>query len=191
MRETSILSLGGEGSLKEEMAAHSSILAWRIPWTEEPGGLQAIGSQRETTEQLNTHIKVLLIKVVLFLIYSVNCIILKWYGLILWKYEACFKTYEVYGQLFANDSCILGKNLCFPVTGSSLLIAVFSCFYFCLINVSIIEIIADGSIGNFCLNFWQLVLYIFDDVLFSTHRWRLWRKMVQWSSYYFQSCFLP
>ena len=38
--------LGGEDPLEEGMAAHSSILAWRILWTEEPGGLQAMGSQR-------------------------------------------------------------------------------------------------------------------------------------------------
>ena len=39
-------SLGEEDLLEEEMATHSSILAWRIPWTGEPGGLQSIGSQR-------------------------------------------------------------------------------------------------------------------------------------------------
>ena len=39
MQETQILSLGWEDPLEEEMATHSSILAWRIPWTEEPGGL--------------------------------------------------------------------------------------------------------------------------------------------------------
>ena len=38
-------SLGGEDPLEEEMATHSSILAWRIPWTEDPGGLQSTGSQ--------------------------------------------------------------------------------------------------------------------------------------------------
>ena len=38
--------LGGEDSLEEGMATHFSILAWRIPWTEEPGGLQSMGSQR-------------------------------------------------------------------------------------------------------------------------------------------------
>ena len=43
MRETWILSLGREVPLEKEMAAHSSILAWRIPWTEEPGGLQSTG----------------------------------------------------------------------------------------------------------------------------------------------------
>ena len=46
MRETSVRSLGWEDSLEKEMATHSSILAWRIPWTEEPGGLQSTGSQR-------------------------------------------------------------------------------------------------------------------------------------------------
>ena len=39
-------SLGGEDPLEEDMATHSSILAWRIPWTEEPGGLQSTGPQR-------------------------------------------------------------------------------------------------------------------------------------------------
>ena len=39
-------SLGQEGPLEEGMATHSSVLAWRVPWTEEPGGLQLIGSQR-------------------------------------------------------------------------------------------------------------------------------------------------
>ena len=41
-----VLILGEEDPLEEEMAAHSSILAWRIPWTEEPGGLQSVGLQR-------------------------------------------------------------------------------------------------------------------------------------------------
>ena len=46
MQETRIRSLGQEDPLEEEMATHSSILAWKVPWTEEPGGLQFIGSQR-------------------------------------------------------------------------------------------------------------------------------------------------
>ena len=41
--------LGGEDPLEEEMAAHSSTLAWETPWTEEPGGLQPTGSQRSDT----------------------------------------------------------------------------------------------------------------------------------------------
>ena len=46
MQETWVQSLGWEDPLEKEMATHSSILAWRIPWTEEPGGLQSTGSQR-------------------------------------------------------------------------------------------------------------------------------------------------
>ena len=46
MQETQVLSLCGEDPLEEGMATHSSILAWRIPWTEEPGRLQSIESQR-------------------------------------------------------------------------------------------------------------------------------------------------
>ena len=46
MQETWVRSLGWEDPLEKGKAAHSSILAWRIPWTEEPGGLQPVGSQR-------------------------------------------------------------------------------------------------------------------------------------------------
>ena len=46
MRETRVRSLGREDPLEKEMATHSNILAWRIPWMEEPGGLQFMGSQR-------------------------------------------------------------------------------------------------------------------------------------------------
>ena len=45
-QETGVQFLGQEDTLKKGMATHSSILAWRIPWTEEPGGLQSMGSQR-------------------------------------------------------------------------------------------------------------------------------------------------
>ena len=46
MRETGVRSLGWEDPLEKEMATHSSTLAWKIPWTEEPGRLQSMGSQR-------------------------------------------------------------------------------------------------------------------------------------------------
>ena len=46
MQETQVQSLSWENSLEKEMATHSSILAWEIPWTEEPGRLQSMGSQR-------------------------------------------------------------------------------------------------------------------------------------------------
>ena len=45
-QETRVQSLGGEDPLEEGMATHSSVLAWSIPWTEEPGGLQSMGSER-------------------------------------------------------------------------------------------------------------------------------------------------
>ena len=48
MQETWVQFLGRDDPLEKEMASHSSILAWRIPWTEEPGGLQSIGSQSRT-----------------------------------------------------------------------------------------------------------------------------------------------
>ena len=46
VHETWVEFLGWEDPLEKEMATHSSILAWRIPWTEEPGGLQSMGSQK-------------------------------------------------------------------------------------------------------------------------------------------------
>ena len=46
MLETQVRSLGREDSMEKEMATHSSTLAWKIPWTEEPGRLQSMGSQR-------------------------------------------------------------------------------------------------------------------------------------------------
>ena len=46
VQEMHVQSLGQEDPLEEEMATHTSILAWKIPWTEEPGGLQSMGSQR-------------------------------------------------------------------------------------------------------------------------------------------------
>ena len=51
MQETQVQSLGQEDPLEEGMATHTSILAWKIPWTEEPGGLQSMGhKQLDTTE---------------------------------------------------------------------------------------------------------------------------------------------
>ena len=45
MQQTQVRSLGQEGPLKKEMATHSSILDWKIPWIEEPGGIQSMGSE--------------------------------------------------------------------------------------------------------------------------------------------------
>ena len=54
MQETGVQSLNQEDPLEKEMATHSSVLAWRIPWTEEIGGLQSMGHKElDTIEQLN------------------------------------------------------------------------------------------------------------------------------------------
>ena len=57
MQETRVQSLGLEDPLDEEMATHSNILAWKIPWTEEPGGLPPAQrvTESDTTEWLSTH----------------------------------------------------------------------------------------------------------------------------------------
>ena len=59
MQETRVWSLGQEDSLEQEMASHSRIPSWKIPWTEEPHGLQSMGSQRigydQATEHMWTH----------------------------------------------------------------------------------------------------------------------------------------
>ena len=58
MQETQVWSLGWEDPLEKGMATHSSILAWRIPWIEEPGGLQSMGSQRVRHDWVtNAHTK--------------------------------------------------------------------------------------------------------------------------------------
>ena len=60
MQETRVPSLGWEDPLEEAMVTHSSILAWRIPWTEEPGGLQSMGSQRvnRATDTFHFHLHI-------------------------------------------------------------------------------------------------------------------------------------
>ena len=50
MQETQVRPLVWKDPLKTKMATHSSLLAWEIPWTEEPGGLQSIGSQKSQTQ---------------------------------------------------------------------------------------------------------------------------------------------
>ena len=64
MQDMWVQSLGQEDPLEEEMATHSSIHAWKIPWTEERGGLQSIGSQRvkqDWSELVHVHIIVIVL----------------------------------------------------------------------------------------------------------------------------------
>ena len=53
MQETLVQSLGWEDPLEKGMKTHSSTLAWKIPWTEDPGGIHSTGSQRDVTKQLH------------------------------------------------------------------------------------------------------------------------------------------
>ena len=53
MQETQVWSLGQEDPLEKEMATYSTILTWEIPWTEEPGGLQSMGSQKSWKQLSN------------------------------------------------------------------------------------------------------------------------------------------
>ena len=55
MQEIWVRSLGQEDTLEKEIATHPNILAWRIPWTEEPGGLRSIGSQRVRSDLACMH----------------------------------------------------------------------------------------------------------------------------------------
>ena len=67
MQETQVQSLSREDPLEKEMAIHSSILAWRIPQTEEPGGLQFMGSQRVGHNWATNNLKwVLTLSIVLY-----------------------------------------------------------------------------------------------------------------------------
>ena len=58
--ETWVRSLGQEDLLEKEMTTHSSIVAWEIPWTEEPGGLQSVGSQRVGHDLATEHMLIAL-----------------------------------------------------------------------------------------------------------------------------------
>ena len=71
VQETWVQFLGGEDPLEKEMATHSSILAWRIPCAEEPGGLQSMGSQEwDMTERLSLLLLLLLYALEFFCCYS-------------------------------------------------------------------------------------------------------------------------
>ena len=67
MRETQVQSLGQEDVLEKEMATHSGILAWKIPWTEEPGRLQCMGLQRSKESDLTERLHLLSILLLLLL----------------------------------------------------------------------------------------------------------------------------
>ena len=78
MQETQVSSLGLEDLLEKEMATCSSILAWRIPWTEKPGEPPAMGSESDTTEQL-THTNAVFISFTVFFINTLSVKGLPWW----------------------------------------------------------------------------------------------------------------
>ena len=64
MQETQVRSLGQEDPLEKERVTHSSVLAWRIPWTEEPDGLQSTGrKESDMTERLHFHFSLFTIRI--------------------------------------------------------------------------------------------------------------------------------
>ena len=74
MQETQVQSLGWEAPLEKEMATHSSTLAWKIPWAEEPGGLQSWDhKESDMTEQLHFVLHFNIWK----LVYIINCVNIK------------------------------------------------------------------------------------------------------------------
>ena len=78
IQETRVQSLGWEDLLEKEMATCSSILAWRIPWTEKPGEPPAMGSESDTTEQL-THTNAVFISFTVFFINTLSVKGLPWW----------------------------------------------------------------------------------------------------------------
>ena len=71
MQETWVQSLGREDPLEKEMATHSSILVWRIPWTEEPGGLQSRGLQRVGLDWM-TNTFMVIVSITTFIIFIIS-----------------------------------------------------------------------------------------------------------------------
>ena len=132
MQETRVQFLGWEYSLEKEMATHSSILAWRIPWTEKPSGLQSMGLQEsDTTLWLNHHHHLDLLHnlgrsssshflfFILHRIYSIQSIlsIIKWCNFIFiyilqsllrlkvpWEHEFCWSFTSVYISATVPDT---------------------------------------------------------------------------------------
>ena len=78
MWETQVQSLGQEDPLEKKMATHFSILAWRIPWTEEPGGLQSMGLQSVRYDLVTKQQQSLYTANLIFINIMMKCAILNW-----------------------------------------------------------------------------------------------------------------
>ena len=112
MQETRVQSLGWEDPLEKEMATHSSILAWRIPWTEEPGGLQSMGSQSRT--RLSDFTSLMYHKTLCKVLYSTT-------SFEIWSYynsqNRTFALFQIECQLFIYQSehITSGDDMSFPL----------------------------------------------------------------------------
>ena len=116
MWETRVWSLGHEDPLEKEMATHSSILAWRIPWTEEPGGLQSTGSQRVRHDWVTLLTYLEEIK----LLYFVICNNLDFLSILIWK--------KIINSLRISNLASWGNSMAIKDTGSFF---AFFFFWFC------------------------------------------------------------
>ena len=120
VQETWVWSLSWEDPLEKGMATHSRILAWRIPWTEEPGGLQSIGSQRGRHDWVSTHTHVRNIKD--DLTFRVGLI---------WEYRVVFQNMIKF--YYANNwpTIIVEGNI-----GIQLVLLPAQCFSWCALYIS-------------------------------------------------------
>ena len=111
MQETWVPSLGQDDSLEQEMAPHSGILAWRIPWTEEPGGLQSMGLQRVghdwVTNTFQYSFMTFCISVVLAVISTLSFFILFIWFSFFFSWWAWLKVYQFFLIFFFFLDCNL------------------------------------------------------------------------------------
>ena len=102
MQETQVRSLGREDPLEKEMATHSTILAWKIPWTEEPGGLQSMGLQR-VGHDWATNTSTLYSCLKWLILYYMNCTSIKKKFKWLHLWLKCLECWWVYSLWWGNS----------------------------------------------------------------------------------------
>ena len=141
MQETLIQSLGWEDPLEEEMATHSSILAWRILWTEEPGGPRSIGSKRVRHDLGTKHALVWSRSV------KQNCVLNPQFG--------CCHCVCV---LFIYFLCVC---MCFKYTFMFISFFAYLCFFFFKVAILIYNLCTIQLIYLFILLFFKIFIFIY------------------------------
>ena len=120
MQETWVRSLGWEDPLEKETATHSSILAWRIPWTEEPGGLQSTGLQRVGRDWATTSLSSLIPMMLIFNL-AISCLImsnLPWFMDLTFQGPTQYCSLQHWILLSPPDTSTTGCRSCFVPTAS-------------------------------------------------------------------------